>query len=157
MPPDARSRVRLLAASTREAGAWLNALPISSLGLRMTRSGWLLVSALVLPFAGPMCVPTVEQRLIVWPHTVSAVGAKHDEKVRWDSWINSVQFLCTFRMMILLCIHYQILAVGVEVLVENTKHKLRKGGKLEPAFLWPYTISRHVGKGVYELKNQKGE
>ena len=60
-------------------------------------------------------------------------------------------------MMILLCIHYQILAVGVEVQVENTKHKLRKGGKLEPAFLGPYTISRHVGKGVYELKKRKGE
>ena len=53
--------------------------------------------------------------------------------------------------MILLCIHYQILAVGVEVLVENTKYKLRKEGKLEPAFLGPYTISWHVGKGVYEL------
>ena len=32
---DARARARLIAASTRELGAWLEALPISSLGLRM--------------------------------------------------------------------------------------------------------------------------
>ena len=33
--PDAISRARLLATSTKESGAWLHALPISSLGLRM--------------------------------------------------------------------------------------------------------------------------
>ena len=33
--PDARSRARLLSASTKESGAWLNAIPSSSLGLRM--------------------------------------------------------------------------------------------------------------------------
>ena len=33
--PNASSRVRLLAASAKESGAWLNALPISSLGLKM--------------------------------------------------------------------------------------------------------------------------
>ena len=33
--PDASSRARLLAAGRKESGAWLNALPISILGLRM--------------------------------------------------------------------------------------------------------------------------
>ena len=33
--PDASSQVRLLAASAKESGAWLNALPIPSLGLKM--------------------------------------------------------------------------------------------------------------------------
>ena len=33
--PDASSQARLLAALAKESGAWLNALPMSSLGLRM--------------------------------------------------------------------------------------------------------------------------
>ena len=32
---DASSRARLLASSSKESGAWLNILPISSLGLHM--------------------------------------------------------------------------------------------------------------------------
>jgi len=46
--------------------------------------------------------------------------------------------------------------VGTEVLLENTAQKQRKGGKLEPAWLGPYTIHRCIGKGLYELsKNAK--
>ena len=41
--------------------------------------------------------------------------------------------------------------VGTEVLLENTAQKQRKGGKLEPVWLGPYTIHRCVGKGLYEL------
>ena len=55
--PDARSWARLLAASTREAGAWLNARQSRPLAFAwtMTRSGWLLFSVLVLPLQAP-CV-----------------------------------------------------------------------------------------------------
>ena len=42
------------------------------------------------------------------------------------------------------------------VLLENTAQKQRKGGKLCPAWLGPYTNSRNLGKGVYELKNAAG-
>ena len=45
---------------------------------------------------------------------------------------------------------------GSMVLLENTAQKQRKGGKLCPAWLGPYTISKHLGKGVYELTNQTG-
>ena len=43
---------------------------------------------------------------------------------------------------------------GTEVLMENTAQKLRKGGKLADKFLGPYTINRHIGKGLYELRNR---
>ena len=43
------------------------------------------------------------------------------------------------------------IAVGTEVLLENTAQKQRKGGKLEPAWLGPYVVHRCIGKGLYEL------
>ena len=43
------------------------------------------------------------------------------------------------------------IAVGTHVLLENTAQKERKGGKLEPAWLGPYTINRCICKGLYEL------
>ena len=43
------------------------------------------------------------------------------------------------------------IAIGAQVLLENTAQKQRKGGKLEPAWLVPYTVNRCVGKGLYEL------
>ena len=49
------------------------------------------------------------------------------------------------------------LAEGSEVLLENTAQKLRKGGKLDDAWLGPYMIHRHMGKGIYQLVNEKGK
>ncbi len=51
----------------------------------------------------------------------------------------------------------KVFPVGTPVLLENTKQKQRKGGKLEPLWLGPYTVSRDVGKGLYELTNQSGK
>lgn len=50
----------------------------------------------------------------------------------------------------------KVLKVGTVVLLENTAQKQRKGGKLEPLWLGPYTIHRDLGKGLYELSNQAG-
>lgn len=44
-----------------------------------------------------------------------------------------------------------------QVLVENTRQKQRKGGKLQPRWLGPYAINKAIGKGVYELKSTKGK
>lgn len=49
------------------------------------------------------------------------------------------------------------LPVGTEVLLVNTAQRQRKGGKMDPVWLGPYTISKSMGKGVYELKNSDGE
>lgn len=49
------------------------------------------------------------------------------------------------------------LEVGTKVLLENTAQQQRKGGKMEPCRFGPYTINRSLGKGIYELKNMKGE
>ncbi len=51
----------------------------------------------------------------------------------------------------------EALSVGTEVLVENTADKQRKGGKLNTAWFGPYTISRSIEKGVYELCDKKGK
>ena len=47
--------------------------------------------------------------------------------------------------------------LGTEVLLENTRQKQRKGGKLDPKWLGPYTINRDLGKGLYELRNSDGK
>ena len=49
------------------------------------------------------------------------------------------------------------LEVGTKVLLENTAQQQRKGGKMEPLRLGPYIINQCLGKGIYELKNMKGE
>ena len=41
--------------------------------------------------------------------------------------------------------------------MENTYQKGRKGGKLEEAFIGPYTIYKSFGKGIYQLKNENGK
>ena len=51
----------------------------------------------------------------------------------------------------------QVLPEGTEVLLENTYQKQRKGGKMDPLWLGPYTIPRNLGKGLYELKNKEGK
>ena len=52
---DQTSRSRILGASSRESGAWLNALPISFLGLRMSDDA--LRTAIGLRVGAPICLP----------------------------------------------------------------------------------------------------
>ena len=53
--PNSRARARLLASSARESGVWLNALPISSLGLRMDNDT--IRVAVGLRLGAPLCRP----------------------------------------------------------------------------------------------------
>ena len=64
--PDATSRARLLAVSTKEFGAWLNALPIPSLALRLDDNT--LRVAVGLRLSSPLCRP----------HTCRHCGAEVD-------------------------------------------------------------------------------
>ena len=50
----------------------------------------------------------------------------------------------------------RVIPEGTEVLLENTYQKQRKGGKMDPLWLGPYTIHKNLGKGLYELKNKEG-
>ena len=54
---DCRSRARLLAAATKESGAWLHALPVSSLGLRMDDHTTRI--AVGLRLGTPLCLPHI--------------------------------------------------------------------------------------------------
>ena len=47
--------------------------------------------------------------------------------------------------------------MGAEVLVENTADNQRKGGKLNPAWFGPYTVTKDYGKGIYQLSNAAGK
>lgn len=51
----------------------------------------------------------------------------------------------------------KVFKVGTVVWLENTLQKQRKGGKLEPLWLGPYTIHKDLGKGLYELANKAGK
>ena len=48
------------------------------------------------------------------------------------------------------------LSVNTKVLLENSRQKQRKGGKMDDRYTGPYIIHRHIGKGVYELRNSQG-
>ena len=61
--PNTQSRARLLAVSCPESGAWLHAMPISSVGLRMTM---MLSESVSLCLGVPLC----------HPHMCSCCGAE---------------------------------------------------------------------------------
>ena len=45
---------------------------------------------------------------------------------------------------------------GDTVLLRNLRNEARKGGKLERAWSGPYTISKVLPKGLYNLRNEDG-
>ena len=53
--PDPLSKAMLLSASKKESGAWLNTLPVTSLGLRMDNNT--IRIAIGLRLGAPLCIP----------------------------------------------------------------------------------------------------
>ena len=51
----------------------------------------------------------------------------------------------------------QVLLEGTQVLLRNSHRDTKKGDKMKPRWLGPYTIHKHLKKGVYHLKNQNGD
>ena len=45
---------------------------------------------------------------------------------------------------------------GTQVLLRNSHKDTKKGDKMKPRWLGPYTIHKYLKKGVYNLKNQNG-
>lgn len=43
--------------------------------------------------------------------------------------------------------------VGVKILKKDFTRKKRKGGKMDPKWLGPYTITQELGKGFYKLES----
>ena len=46
---------------------------------------------------------------------------------------------------------------GTQVLLRNSHRDAKKGNKMKPRWLGPYTIHKYLKKGVYNLKNQNGD
>ena len=42
------------------------------------------------------------------------------------------------------------------MLLRNSQRDSKKGDKMKPHWLGPYTVHKSLGKGVYRLKNQHG-
>ena len=59
---DARSRAHILAATSKESGAWLQALPLSSIGLRMDDNTVRIATGLRL--GSPLCRPHTCQHCV---------------------------------------------------------------------------------------------
>ncbi len=71
---DEACRARLLASASKESGAWLHALPVTSLGLRLDDDSVSIAVGVRLgvPVCGPTHVTIVEQTWMPWVDMGSA-------------------------------------------------------------------------------------